>query len=136
MVSMNAVYEGGKVCRLTHDNSGTQIKTDAPKDIGGGGSAFSPTDLMGAALASCILTTIAMYSERHDMDLTGTTAHTTKEMSTDAPRRVARLATTVTIPAGRVPADMRANVEKIGHTCPVKQSLHATIEAPIEFVYK
>ena len=53
MVSMKAIYQGEKHCELTHGPSGAVITTDAPKDNNGKGEAFSPTDLMGAALASC-----------------------------------------------------------------------------------
>ncbi len=64
------------------------LQTDAPKDIGGEASAFSPTDLVAAALAACVLTTVAMFAERHDLDLTGMTAHVGKEMTaSSAPHR-------------------------------------------------
>ena len=67
MVEIDARYEGDKKCSLTHPEGAT-LKTDAPKDIGGDASAFSPTDLVAAALASCVLTTIAMFAERHGLD--------------------------------------------------------------------
>ena len=89
MVEIDARYDGDKKCSLTHPEGAT-LKTDAPKDIGGDASAFSPTDLVAAALASCVLTTIAMFAERHGLDLTGMTAHVGKEM-TPPPRRIARL---------------------------------------------
>ena len=65
------------------------LMTDAPKDIGGNASAFSPTDLVASGLAACILTTMAMWAERHELDLTGATAHVGKEMQSN-PRRIGR----------------------------------------------
>lgn len=59
MVEIDVVYNGAKKCTLHHPE-GSTLQTDAPKDIGGEASAFSPTDLVAAGLASCIVTTIAM----------------------------------------------------------------------------
>ena len=132
MVEIEARYDGSKKCSLTHQE-GITLKTDAPKDIGGDASAFSPTDLVAAALASCVLTTVAMFAERHDLDLVGMTAQVGKEM-TAAPRRIGRLPLTVHLPAS-VPAEMRPPLERVAHGCPVHASLHPDIDAPIVFLY-
>ncbi len=133
MVEIDVVYNGAKKCTLHHPESLT-LQTDAPKDIGGEASAFSPTDLVAAGLASCIVTTIAMWAERHGLDLTGITAHVSKEMQA-SPRRFARLPVTVTLPDS-VPADMRAPLERVGELCPVHASLHPDVDAPIAYVYQ
>jgi uncharacterized OsmC-like protein len=134
MVTLHARYDGSKKCSLAHPEGAT-LKTDAPKDIGGDATAFSPTDLVAAALASCILTTIGMYAERHGFSIDGATASVEKHMSTPpAPRRIARLPVVVNLPAS-VPAEMRERVERVGHTCPVHASLHPEVDAPIEYRY-
>jgi putative redox protein len=133
MVEIDVRYERSKKCSLTHQ-WGATLRTDAPRDIGGDADAFSPTDLVAAALASCILTTIGMYAERHNLDLTGMTAHVGKEMN-NSPRRIAKLPTSVILPAG-VPEEMRATLERVGQTCPVHASLHPEIEAPITYEYR
>ena len=132
MVEIDVRYDGDKKCSLAHPEGAT-LRTDAPKDIGGDASAFSPTDLVAAALASCVLTTIAMFAERHELDLAGMTAHVGKEMS-QSPRRIARLPLVVTMPAS-VPAEMRATLERVGNGCPVHASLHPDVDAPIEYRY-
>ena len=133
MMEIDARYDGSKKCSLTHQE-GPTLRTDAPKDIGGDASAFSPTDLVAAALASCVLTTIGMFAERHDLDLTGMTARVGKEMHA-SPRRIGRLPLVVTLPAS-VPADLRATLERVGHSCPVHASLHPDIDAEIEYRYQ
>ena len=132
MVEIDVRYDGHKKCSLSHQE-GAALQTDAPKDIGGEASAFSPTDLVAAGLASCILTTIAMWGERHELDLAGITAHVGKEMQA-SPRRIGRLPVTVVLPAS-VPQDVRPALERIGYACPVHASLHPDIDAPIEFRY-
>jgi putative redox protein len=133
VVQIDVRYDGSKKCTLNHE-AGATLQTDAPKDIGGDASAFSPTDLVASGLAACILTTIAMWAERHEMDMTGIKAHVTKEMQSN-PRRIARLPVTVTLPAS-IPDDIRPTLEHVGYLCPVHASLHPEIEAPIEFRYE
>jgi len=133
MVNISVRYVGNKKCDLQHPDGAT-LRTDAPKDIGGDASGFSPTDMVAAGLASCILTTMAMYGERHAIDLTGITATVEKHMTQPPlPRRIARLPVVVTIPAAKVPEEMRERLEKAGHSCPVHASLHPEVEAPIEY---
>lgn len=133
MVEMAVVYTGGKHCELRHGPSGSQIETDAPKDNCGKGERFSPTDLMGASLASCILTTMAIHAEREGHALEGAKARVLKEMN-PSPRKISRLPVEVTMPKG-IPPESRAKLEAIANQCPVKLSLHPDIEAPIQFVY-
>ncbi|MCM2370115.1 OsmC family protein [Aporhodopirellula aestuarii] len=133
-VEINAVYQGELHCEATHGPSGQRISTDAPTDNGGRGEAFSPTDLVATALGTCILTILGLVSARHDVDLNGTKVHVTKEMIQSPVRRIGRLATVVTYPAG-VDLDeaMRSRLESAARQCPVHQSLHPEIDAPIEF---
>lgn len=132
MVEIEARYDGHKKCSLRHQE-GSTLQTDAPRDIGGEASAFSPTDLVAAALASCVLTTVAMFAERHDLDLTGISAHVGKAM-TASPRRIGHLPLTVRMPVS-TPNDLRPALERAAHACPVHASLHPDVDAPIEFRY-
>ncbi len=135
MLTINVVYTGSKKCECSHPEGAT-LRTDAPKDIGGDASAFSPTDLVATGLASCILTTMAMWGERHNIDLSGATATVEKHMSQPpATRRLARLPVVVSIPAKAVPVEMRERIEAIGHKCPVHASLHPEVDAPITYQY-
>jgi putative redox protein len=134
MVKMSVTYTGGLHCELTHGPSGSRIETDAPKDNQGRGERFSPTDLMGAALASCILTTMAIVAERDGVSILGARAETEKEMIAQ-PRRVGSLRTKVTLPAA-IPADYRTKLERAAEHCPVHKSLHPDIDAGIRFVYE
>ncbi len=131
---MEIAYEGSLHCQLTHGPSGVSIQTDAPKDNQGKGEAFSPTDLVAAALGSCILTTMAIYAKRHDKELGKMTAQVTKEMSADAPRRISRIAVKISMPKGLSEED-KTVYERVAASCPVHKSLHPDTQAVITFTY-
>ncbi len=135
MVKMKTIYTGGLHCELTHEPSNSQIETDAPKDNAGKGERFSPTDLVGAALASCILTTMAIVAERDGLRFAGARAEVVKEMVTQPTRRIGSLAVNVTLPES-IPAQFRAKLERSAHSCPVHKSLHPDVQAPITFIYQ
>ena len=67
-------YQGDLRTTATHLDSGSEISTDAPKDNYGLGETFSPTDMVCSALASCILTIMAIAVEKNDVDIKNTTA--------------------------------------------------------------
>lgn len=133
MVRMQVTYQGDKHCELIHEPSQSRIETDAPKDNNGRGEKFSPTDLMGAALGSCILTVMSIMAERDNVDLRGAKANVEKEMHAN-PRRISKLVVNLQMPKG-VPHEYRKKLEIAANTCPVHRSLHPEIESPIIFHY-
>ena len=133
MVKMQLVYEGGFHCEITHDPSQSQISTDAPKDNMGKGEAFSPTDLVGAALGSCIITTVAIRFKNENWKLEGSKVEVLKEMVSD-PRRIGALHLKITLPSS-IPTHQRSAVEAVAHDCPVAKSLHPDLKIPVEFLY-
>lgn len=133
MVKSSGIYRGGLNCELTHGPSGQLIATDAPVDNQGRGQAFSPTDLTAAALGSCIVTTMAIAARsRLGFDLPEVKWEVTKEMSTDAPRRIVRIRTEVWIPLPRR-QDPDGVLERVALGCPVHRSLHPDLDKPIIF---
>jgi len=134
MVKIKILYEGQLHCSLTHEPSGTIINTDAPKDNMGRGEAFSPTDLVAAALGSCMLTVMGIAAARHSIDLKGSTVEVTKEMVTAPVRRIGSISVTLHMASG-IPEDKRAILEAAAHSCPVHKSLHPDVQTPIQFIY-
>ena len=132
MVKISIRYEGGLRCEAVHGPSGQTLFTDAPVDNHGKGESFSPTDLVATALGSCMATIMGIVADRHKLDLTGMKIEVSKEMSQDAPRRIARLTTVIDVPLPQNHPD-REILERAALTCPVHQSLHPEIEKPLEF---
>ena len=136
-VEISGQYVGQLGVVATHRPSGATIRTDAPTDNGGKGESFSPTDLVATALGTCVLTILGLVAERHEIDLSGSTVHVTKEMITSPVRRIGSLKTVVTIPAGAVDdPQMRGRLQEAARKCPVHKSLHPDIDAPIDFIYQ
>ena len=136
-VEITAAYLGDLQCEAVHGPSGSKLSTEAPEDNGGKGRSFSPTDLVATGLGTCVLTIMGIVAARHELDLSGTTVKVIKEMVAQPVRRIGALRVTVSIPATALsdPA-MRKRIETAAHQCPVHQSLHPDIEAPITFVYE
>ena len=98
MVNISVKYTGDLHCDATHGPSQSRIATDAPTDNRGKGEAFSPTDLVATALATCMSTTMGIKAEELGVNLRGMTVAVQKKMSKDAPRRIIGLPSEVHIP--------------------------------------
>jgi putative redox protein len=133
MVKSTGTYTGELNCQLTHGPSGQKIETDAPKDNHGRGLAFSPTDLTTASYAACMVTTMAIAARtKLGFDIPGIRWEVTKEMSTDAPRRIVRIATQIWLPFSKS-KDPAGVLEKAALNCPVHHSLSPAIDKPVTF---
>lgn len=134
MVEINAVYEGTLRCSATHGPSGSVVETDAPVDNHGRGERYSPTDLVATALGTCMMTIMGIFSDRNDIDMTGTKVRVEKHMTPESPRRIARLVVDIEVP---LPEDhpQRRAIEKAAVTCPVHLSLHPDIEKAVVFAW-
>lgn len=133
MVKSTGIYQGGYNCQLTHGPSGQVFDTDAPKDNQGRGLAFSPTDLTAASLAACVVTTMAIAAKnRLGFDIPGVRWEVSKEMSTDAPRRIVRITTEIWMPIPRS-QDPEGILERAARGCPVHHSLHPNLDHPVIF---
>lgn len=132
-VEITGRYAGQLKTEMTHGPSGVVLRTAAPVDNQGDGSSFSPTDLAAAALASCMVTTLAIVAERDGIDLAGVSFRVEKHMAGE-PRRIARLPVEIHLPASLPPAE-RLKLERAAHTCPVHRSLAPEVEKDVQFIY-
>lgn len=134
MPTATIVYRGDLRTNATHNQSGTSIITDAPTDNHGKGEAFSPTDLVAAALGTCIITTMAIFGQREDLSFEGSEVMSTKVMSSDSPRRIVRIQVELAMKTNRpLTVEEVAKYERIAHTCPVARSLHPELEQMVSF---
>lgn len=132
-ITSTITYVGSLRTEGTHVQSGSQIITDAPTDNHGKGEAFSPTDLVATALASCMGTIMGIKADDMGVDLAGSTAEVTKVMSAN-PRRIAEIVVNFRLPAS-LDDKTRQILEAAAHTCPVAHSLHPETVQTVSFNY-
>ncbi|MCB0375672.1 MAG: OsmC family protein [Sinomicrobium sp.] len=130
-MTAEVIYTGHLSTRCRHLRSGSEFITDAPVDNNGRGEAFSPTDTVATALASCMFTMMGIKARDLEVDLTGATARVTKIMAS-GPRRIAAIKVEMNFPV-RVDEKTRKILEHTAMTCPVHYSLHPDIEKQITF---
>ena len=127
------IYKGDLRTEATHIESGNVIITDAPKDNEGRGDAFSPTDLVAAALGSCMLTIMGIVAKRKSIDIDGSKAEIEKKMSKD-PRRISKICVKIYF-AKPIDKINRELLERAAHTCPVSKSLNDELNEIVQFIY-
>jgi len=132
MVEVSVTYEGDLSCTATHGPSGSSFRTDAPVDNRGKGRSFSPTDLVGTAMGTCMVTIMGIRAEENGWDITGTRVTVKKHMAKDPHRRIGRLEVEIAVPRDPGP-EARASLEEAALTCPVHRSLRSDVEVPLTF---
>ncbi len=132
-MTASIIYDGNLRTVATHLQSGSQIETDAPTDNQGKGERFSPTDLVGTALATCMITTMAIRAKHMEALLRGVRIDVLKTMASN-PRRISALDLTFHFPATFEATEaQQQELEQIAWTCPVKESIHPEIELRVMF---
>ena len=123
MTKMHVYYEGNFRTRCVGHDGKNEIKTDAPKDRGGKGEFFSPTDLLAVALGTCVLTVMGLAADQLKVDITGIRLEVEKT-------------TTMTIHIycpRSFDAETQHKLELAGSRCPVHQSLHPNLKQEFFF---
>ncbi len=133
-MTAEVIYHQGLRTEAVHLRSGNTIRTDAPQDNQGKGEAFSPTDLLATALATCMLTVMGIFAEKKGWSIHGAKATVNKVMASH-PRRVDRLSITITMPEGEFLPEARDQLEKIARNCPVAQSVHPDLQQDVTFAW-
>ena len=133
-MTSKVTYLGDLRTSSVHINSGNTIISDAPLDNKGKGEAFSPTDAVANALATCIFTILGIKAATMNIDLAGSTAAVTKHMQPE-PRKISKIEITFDM---SLSADEKTQqiLERAAKTCPVYLSLNPDIEKLLTFNWK
>jgi len=97
-----------------------RLITDEPERLGGEGSGPAPHELLPAALAACIATTLAMYARTKGWDLGELTVAV--DYDNHATPRHFEIAIEL---GGDVSAEQLHRLEQVAESCPLRRSIEA-----------
>lgn len=130
-MTSKVIYLGGLRTDSVHIQSGTHIVSDAPLDNNGKGEAFSPTDTVANALATCMFTIMGIKARDMGVAMENSIAEVTKHMQA-SPRMISKIEVVFNMKSD---ADEKSRIilERAGMTCPVFLSLHPDVQKAITF---
>jgi len=134
-ITIKSEYKGNLRTEAVHCKSGVRIITDAPVDNKGKGESFSPTDLVSAALGSCMVTILGIASETYGFSVDGLEWETTKIMS-ENPRRISEIIIKLNFHDNNYSDKQKKVIKHITQNCPVALSLHPDLKQTIIINFK
>ena len=128
-------YQGQLRTAMQHLQSNSQVITDAPIDNRGKGEAFSPTDLVSAGLASCVMTIMAIKAGDMGHETIDMEARVWKTMASN-PRRIARIQVELDLHIPEVTDQQKLILQRTTKACPVARSLHPDTQKEVVFNWR
>ena len=132
MVTSTVNYLGSLRTEAIHLKSKEKIITDAPTDNHGRGEAFSPTDLVATALASCMVSILGIQATTSNITLGNINAEVTKIMGS-TPRKIAEIIIDLNFTNHNYSEKEKTILMNAAKTCPVALSLNPDIKQTVSF---
>ena len=132
MATSTVKYLGSLRTEAIHLKSKERIITDAPTDNHGRGEAFSPTDLVATALASCMVSILGIQANTSNIKLGDIDAEVTKIMSAN-PRKISEIVVVMNFTNHHYSEKEKIILTNAAKTCPVALSLNPDIKQTITF---
>ena len=134
MITTQVSYLGDLRTKCTHLKSNTSFITDAPTDNKGKGEAFSPTDLIAASYASCMLTIIGIYCNTNALTFESGEVAVIKEMQNN-PRKIKQLTIELDLSGNDWDDKQQKKIEQAANTCPVALTLLGNIKTELKYIF-
>ena len=131
IMTSKVFYQGNLRTKCVHLKSGNEIITDAPVDNFGKGEAFSPTDTLATALASCMVTVMAIKADQLNIEFKNINAEVEKIMSSN-PRRISEIKVQINLPIN-ISKKEKVIIERAGDNCPIHNSLNPKVKRTIKY---
>jgi putative redox protein len=126
---VEVAHAGGEAYAIV--TRGHTLLADQPASGGGSDTAPTPTELLVAALTSCVAFYAGRYLVRHGLDRAGLNVSAEFTMATDRPARVEEVRLRIAVPGG-VPPERRAALLAVASHCTVHNTLRQQPAVAIE----
>lgn len=112
--------------------SGTKFTLVAPKDNGGDGSSFSPTDLCAVSLGACATVIMTMFARDKGIPVESISFELQKEMAAN-PRKIAKITVKYTVKGDFSEVEFE-KIKNAARTCPVRMTLWDSLQVDEAFI--
>lgn len=127
-------YLGGLKTHAVHEESSTELITDAPTDNHGNGETFSPTDLIASSLVSCMMTVMGIEADKSDIQM-GEVSGSVEKIMAPSPRRISQLNIELHFGSHQLNEAEKLILQDKALNCPVAKSIHPDIQVNVKFKY-
>ena len=136
METIHTVYMGELRTEATHIKSGYQLITDVPKEHGGKGESFSPTDLFCASLVSSMISVMGGVAKNPSFGGTidGLEVRATKIMK-ENPHMVTELIIEFDMPKHNFTDEQKKMLETAARNSQVARSVSTDLKQTLIFNY-
>ena len=136
METIRTFYLGELRTKAMHTKSGYELITDVPKEHGGKGESFSPTDLFCASLVSSMLSVMAGAARNPAFggSIDGIKVRTTKIMK-ENPHSVSEVIVEFDLPKNNFTVEQKKILETAALNSQVAKSLNTDLKQTVTFNY-
>lgn len=133
MANVTDTYQGELCAKCVHVSSQASIITEAIIDGFGHDDSFAPPDLIAAGLGGCLLLTMGVYANKHNIDIRGADADVSYAWAPDN-SRLASMEVTLRMPVGKYAEEEKKALENCIKDAPMRKSL-SSIPQTIKFLW-
>lgn len=129
-------YKGQLRCESRHEGNQCALSTDAPKDNNGKGEAYSPTDLVAAALSTCMITVMGIWCKKNGVEDPKMSCTTEKVMLSE-PRQIGTIRTSLIVSTKEeLSQKTQKIISRVAEECPVAKSLHPDLNQELTISFR
>jgi uncharacterized OsmC-like protein len=110
-----------------------RVSTDMPPVEGGGGSGFTPAELLAGSLGSCVASAVQSYCDACGLSEGDVSVNLAFEFM-GKHRRIGAIAVDVEVPAG-VPEDKREEVRRVAEGAVICETLKHPPEVDVDILF-
>jgi putative redox protein len=125
-------HDGSQRCTAERLPDGNVVSLDCPYT--GKGEEFSPTNLVEAGLAACMLLSMGTFAQHSGLDVTGISVEVKVNMTGMANMRFDTIVVKVNMPAGLSAKD-RKRLQGAAELCPIKHGFSEDVPINVEWIY-